>query len=175
MDLKDKFRHVPNFPKEGIDFIDITTVLSDGESFKYAVDKIAEAVNTGECDVIVGSEARGFILGAPVAYKLGIGFVPVRKKGKLPYQTVSATYELEYGSDTLEMHKDAIKPGQKVVIVDDLLATGGTVDCIINLVRQLGGIVVGAVFLVNLFELPGQARLEKSGVKVTSIVNIEGE
>ncbi len=172
MDLKEKFRHVKDFPKEGIDFIDITTVLSDGEAFKEAIDSLAEKAKMSGCNVIVGSEARGFIVGAPVAYKLGIGFVPVRKKGKLPYKTISGTYDLEYGTDTLEMHVDAVKKGDKALIVDDLIATGGTVGCIADMIEKLGAEVSGALFLVELKELDGRKKLEDKGIKVTSVVEI---
>lgn len=172
MDLKEKFRHIKDFPKEGIDFIDITTVLSDGEAFSEAIDALAEKVKEANCNVIVGSEARGFIVGAPVAYKLGIGFVPVRKKGKLPYKTISGSYELEYGTDTLEMHVDALKKGDRVAIVDDLIATGGTVECIADMVKELGAQVGEAVFLVELGFLPGRKRLEDKGIKVTSVVKL---
>ncbi len=172
MDLKEKFRHVKDFPKEGIDFIDITTVLKDGEAFREAVDAISLKVKESGCNVVVGSEARGFILGAAVAYNLGIGFVPVRKKGKLPYKTIKGTYDLEYGTDTLEMHIDALEEGDKVAIVDDLIATGGTAGCIADMASELGAKVLEAVFLVELKELPGRKALEDKGLKVTSIVLI---
>lgn len=172
MDLKGKFRHVKDFPKEGIDFIDITTVLSDGKAFAEAIDALAEKAKMSGCNVIVGSESRGFIVGAPVAYKLGIGFVPVRKKGKLPYKTISGTYDLEYGTDTLEMHVDAVKQGDKALIVDDLIATGGTVGCISDMLEKLGAEVAGALFLVELKELDGRRKLEEKGIKVTSVVEI---
>jgi adenine phosphoribosyltransferase len=125
MDLAAELRHIPDFPKEGIDFIDITTVLKDKELFRETIDQMAALVEDLDFDLIIGSESRGFILGAPLAYATGRGFAPVRKKGKLPFRTVQATYSLEYGSDTLEMHIDAVQPGQKVLVVDDLLATGG--------------------------------------------------
>ena len=138
MDLSSKFRHVLDFPKPGIDFIDITTVLQDAEAFKYSIDRMCDALRNVDFDLVVGSESRGFIFGTPVAYILGKGFVPVRKKGKLPYKTISASYTLEYGEDVVEMHADAIKPGQKVVIVDDLLATGGTVASKTIYIAQFG-------------------------------------
>lgn len=172
MDLKEKFRHIKDFPKEGIDFIDITTVLGDGDAFAAAIDSLAEIVKKSGCNKIVGSEARGFIVGAPVAYKLGIGFVPVRKKGKLPYDTISGSYELEYGTDTLEMHTDAVKAGDKVAILDDLIATGGTVLCIADMVKKLGAEVGEAVFLVELKELGGRKKLEDKGIKTSSVVEI---
>lgn len=169
MDLKTKLRHVIDFPKEGIDFIDITTVLQDPEAFKYCMDSFKElAEQLEDFDIIVGSESRGFIFGAPLAYQMGKGFVPIRKKGKLPYNTIRAEYDLEYGKDVLEMHEDAIKPGQKVLIVDDLLATGGTTGANIKLVEQLGGQVVGLIYFIELSFLKGRNKL--GGYKVHSIV-----
>ncbi len=169
MDLKTKLRHVIDFPKEGIDFIDITTVLQDPEAFKTCMDSFKELADQLEdFDIIVGSESRGFIFGAPLAYKMGKGFVPIRKKGKLPYKTIRAEYDLEYGKDILEMHQDAIKPGQRVLIVDDLLATGGTTGANIELVEQLGGKVVGLIYFIELSFLNGRDKLK--GYKVDSIV-----
>lgn len=136
MDLKEKIRVIEGFPKEGISFKDITTLVADGEAFKESIDRIVEHLKDKNVDVILGPEARGFIFGVPVAYALGVGFVPVRKKGKLPAETVSVDYSLEYGVDVLEIHKDAIKKGQKVAIVDDLLATGGTVEAVAKLVEK---------------------------------------
>ena len=137
MDLKEKIRVIEGFPKEGISFKDITTLVADGEAFKESIDRIVEHLKDKNVDVILGPEARGFIFGVPVAYALGVGFVPVRKKGKLPAETVSVDYSLEYGVDVLEIHKDAIKKGQKVAIVDDLLATGGTVEAVAKLVEKV--------------------------------------
>lgn len=169
MDLKSKLRHVMDFPKEGIDFIDITTVLQDPDAYKECIDKIAEKVSkAGDFDVIVGTESRGFILGAPLAYIMHKGFVPIRKKGKLPYKTIKVEYELEYGTDALEIHQDAIKPGQRVVIVDDLLATGGTTQSNIKLVERLGGEVAGVFFFIELAFLNGREKLK--GYNVDSIV-----
>ncbi len=168
MDLKSKFRHVMNFPKEGIDFIDITTILQDKDVFKFAMDKLIEKASENESELIVGPESRGFIFGAAIAYALNKGFIPIRKKGKLPYETVKVEYELEYGTDVLEMHIDAIKPGQKVIIVDDLLATGGTTLSNIKLIEQLGGIVSGIVYLIELEFLNGREKLK--GYNVESIV-----
>lgn len=166
MDLKEKLRHVANFPKEGIDFIDITTVLQDGEAFAECIEKMKEAVTSfGEVDLIVGPESRGFVFGTPIAYSLKKGFIPVRKPGKLPYKTISASYQLEYGLDSLEMHEDAIRKGQKVVIIDDLLATGGTTSAIIELVEKLGGEIVGMVFFVELKFLSGREKLSDYNVK----------
>ncbi|MCX7842669.1 MAG: adenine phosphoribosyltransferase [Clostridia bacterium] len=169
MDLKSKLRHVMNFPKEGIDFIDITTVLQDKEALKAALDAMKEKIQAlGDFDMIVGPESRGFIFGAPLAYIMGKGFVPIRKKGKLPYKTIRIEYELEYGTDVLEMHEDAIKPGQRVVIVDDLLATGGTSESNIKLVEKLGGEVAGIVYFIELSFLNGREKL--GSYKVDSVV-----
>ncbi|MCR3759080.1 adenine phosphoribosyltransferase [Clostridium felsineum] len=159
MELKDHIRIIDGFPKEGISFKDVTTLIQDKDAYKYAVDKIGEYLKDKKVDLIVGPEARGFLFGAPVAYSVGAGFIPVRKKGKLPCETVAVTYELEYGEDVLEMHKDAIKKGQRVAIVDDLLATGGTINSVAKLVETLGGEVVAACFVVELTELNGKDKL----------------
>ena len=171
MNLKEKIRVIENFPKEGISFKDITTVIGDGEALRYSIDKIVEHLKDKNIDLIVGPEARGFIFGVPVAYALGVGFVPVRKKGKLPYETVSVDYGLEYGNDTLEIHKDAIKKGQKVAIVDDLLATGGTIEAVAKLVESVGGEVVSMDFAIELTGLNGRDKLE--GYDVLSLVDYE--
>ena len=169
MDLKAKLRHVMDFPKEGIDFIDITTVLQDGDALKHTLDSMKEKFSKfGDFDLIVGPESRGFIFGTPLAYAMGKGFVPIRKKGKLPYKTISVEYQLEYGTDVLEMHEDAVKPGQKVIIVDDLLATGGTTESNIKLVESLGGKVAGIVYFVELSFLNGRDKLK--GYSVESLV-----
>jgi len=169
MDLKSKLRHVMDFPKEGIDFIDITTVLQDGEALQQCINEMKEKIlSFGDFDLIVGPESRGFIFGMPLAYLLGKGFIPVRKKGKLPYKTISVEYQLEYGTDILEMHEDAIKPGQKIIIVDDLLATGGTTSSNIKLVKKLGGQVVGILYFIELTELKGRERLKD--YRIESIV-----
>ena len=160
MDLREKVRVIEDFPKEGISFKDITTLISDGEALKDAVDKMAEFFKDKNIDLVVGPEARGFIFGVPVAYALGAGFVPVRKPGKLPADTVKVEYDLEYGSDILEIHKDAIKPGLRVAIVDDLLATGGTIAAVTKLVEQVGGEVVGLSFAIELEELKGREKLK---------------
>lgn len=166
MDLKEKLRHVMDFPKQGIDFIDITTVLQDGDAFSQCIDEMKDVLGSfGDIDIIVGPESRGFVFGTPLAYTLKKGFVPVRKKGKLPYNTISASYQLEYGMDSLEMHADAIKKGQKVVIVDDLLATGGTTGAIIELVEKLGGEVVGIAYFIELQFLNGRSKLSDYNVK----------
>lgn len=159
MDFKQYITDVPNFPSEGILFRDITTLLDQGPVFKQAVEQIADFAKEREVDVIVGPESRGFIVGCPVSYALEIGFVPVRKKGKLPRETVEVNYGLEYGTDVLCIHKDGIKPGQKVLITDDLLATGGTIEATIRLIEQLGGVVVGACFLIELEDLKGRDKL----------------
>lgn len=166
--LKAKIRHVPDFPKAGILFYDVTTLLRDPEGFKITVDSMATPFEGRAIDVIVGIESRGFILGAAVADRLRAGFVPVRKLGKLPSRTIRATYDLEYGSDSLEMHRDAIDPGQRVLIVDDLLATGGTASATVKLVKQLGGSVEGVTFLIELVELGGRQKL--SGERISAVL-----
>ena len=163
--LKSKIRHVPDFPKAGILFYDVTTLLRDPQGFRLAIDSMALPYHDRGISLVVGIESRGFILGAAVADRIGAGFVPVRKVGKLPSTTVRATYELEYGSDSLEMHSDAIEPGQRVLIVDDLLATGGTARAALDLVKQLGGRVEGISVLIELLELNGRARLEGENVQ----------
>lgn len=160
MNLKEFVTTVPDYPKEGISFKDITTIMDNGKAYKYATDEIVKFSKEVGTEIIVGPEARGFIIGCPVAYALEIGFAPVRKPGKLPRETISVEYELEYGTDTLTIHKDAIKPGQRVLIVDDLLATGGTIGATIELVEKLGGVVVGCAFLIELTYLNGRDKLE---------------
>lgn len=152
MNYKDYIASIADYPKKGIVFRDITTFISNGEAFKASIKTFSEYAKEKEADLIVGPEARGFIFGCPVSYELGIGFVPVRKPGKLPREVLSCRYELEYGQNVVEIHKDAIKKGQKIVIVDDLLATGGTIKAVIDLVEKLGGIVVGIAFLIELEE-----------------------
>jgi adenine phosphoribosyltransferase len=158
-DLRARIREIPDFPKPGILFYDITTLLKDAGAFKEAVDLMTAPFRGEKVDLVVGMESRGFIFGAPIAYALGVGFVPVRKLGKLPADVVSVEYDLEYGSATLEMHKDALKPGARVLIVDDLLATGGTVAGTIELVKQLKGEIVALAFLIELKALRGRDRL----------------
>jgi adenine phosphoribosyltransferase len=160
MDLKQYIANVPDFPKPGIQFKDITPLMSDGDAYREATRQIVEYAEKLGAEVVVGPEARGFIFGCPVAYELGIGFAPVRKPGKLPRETIEYAYDLEYGSNVLCMHKDAVKPGQKVVIVDDLLATGGTMQAAIKLVEDLGGEVVGLAFLIELVDLNGRDLLK---------------
>ena len=171
MNLKDSIRVVEGFPKEGISFKDITTLIGDGEALKCSIDKIVEHLKDKNVDLIVGPEARGFIFGVPVAYALGVGFVPVRKPGKLPCETVSVDYGLEYGNDTLEIHKDAIKKGQRVAIVDDLLATGGTIEAVAKLVETVGAEVVALDFAIELTDLKGREKLK--GYEVMSLVDYE--
>ena len=159
MDLKKLIRDVPDFPKPGILFKDITTLLKDADAFGFVIDEFVERYKTESIDVVLGIESRGFILGPPVAYLIGAGFVPVRKKGKLPWKTVNESYELEYGVDHLEMHSDGIEAGQRVLILDDLLATGGTARAAANLARGTGGEVVGLAFLIELGFLKGRDKL----------------
>lgn len=169
MDLKSKIRVVEGFPMEGIRFKDITTLLKDGAAFKEAIEQMRQLVAHLEIDVIAGPEARGFVIGAPLSYALGIGFVPIRKSGKLPAETIEADYDLEYGQDKLAVHKDGIIPGQKVLVADDLLATGGTISTAVELVRQCGGHVVGAAFLIELTYLYGRNKL--SDVDIFSLIS----
>jgi adenine phosphoribosyltransferase len=167
-ELRAKIREIPDFPKPGILFYDITTLLKDPASFKESIQLMMEPFRSERIDIVVGMESRGFIFSAPMAYELGAGLVPVRKLGKLPAETLSVEYALEYGSNTLEIHRDAIQPGQRVLIVDDLLATGGTVHGTIELVERLKGEVAGLAFLVELEFLKGRERLE--GRRVTSVI-----
>lgn len=172
--IEDYIRSIPDFPEKGIIFRDITSVLEDGESLKLSIDLMQDKIKDIDFDVVVGPESRGFIFGMPLAYNLGKPFAPVRKKGKLPCETVSVEYDLEYGSAVIEMHKTAIKPGQRVVIVDDLMATGGTLEAIVKLVEELGGKVVGAVFLIELAGLKGREKL-KNIPNVESVICYEGK
>ncbi|MEI0448280.1 adenine phosphoribosyltransferase [Brachyspira intermedia] len=166
MELKDYIRNIQDYPKQGILFRDITTLLQNKDAFKYAIDKMAEQISSEKIDYIVGAESRGFLVGSALAYKLNCGFIPVRKKGKLPYKTISEEYALEYGTDTLYMHEDALKKGDRVLIVDDLIATGGTALAMIKMVEKLEGIVVGSSFLIELKELNGRKEIEKYPVHV---------
>jgi len=166
--LRAKIREIPDFPKPGILFYDITTLLKDAAAYKEAIGEMLAPYRGEQVDIVVGMESRGFIFSAPMAYELGAGFVPVRKLGKLPAETLSIEYALEYGSNTLEIHRDAVQPGQKVLIVDDLLATGGTVHGTIELIERLKGDIVGLAFLVELDFLHGRDRLD--GRRVTSVI-----
>lgn len=159
LDLYKYVASIPDYPEKGIIFRDILPLMADGEAFKQATDEITAFARERQIDMVVGPEARGFIVGCPVAYKLGVGFAPARKKGKLPRATVSASYQLEYGEATLQMENDSVKPGQRVLVVDDLLATGGTIGATIDMVEQMGGTVVGAAFLIELKELEGRKHL----------------
>ena len=172
-DLKEYVRSIPDFPKPGIIFRDVTSILQDRDGLKLAIDGLTDLVKDVDYDIVVGPESRGFIFGVPVAYLQYKSFVPVRKKGKLPCETISATYDLEYGSATIEMHKDAIRPGQKVVIIDDLIATGGTTEAIIKLVEELGGKVVKICFVMELAGLNGREHLSK--YDVASLIRYEGK
>lgn len=168
MNFKEYIRVIPDFPQPGISFKDITTLLQDGAAYRASIDALKELVKEKQIDLIAGPEARGFVVGAPLAYSLGVGFVPIRKSGKLPAETIEEDYALEYGKDKLAMHADAIKPGQRVLIADDLLATGGTISTSVNLVHKLGGEVVGAAFLIELEELNGRDKLD--GIDVFSLM-----
>ena len=171
--LEEYVRSIPDFPEEGIIFRDVTSVLQDAEGLQLAVDTMQAKVDDLEFDVVVGPESRGFIFGTPIAYNLKKPFVLIRKKGKLPCETISIDYELEYGTATIEMHKDSIKPGQKVLIVDDLIATGGTTEAMVRLIENLGGEVVGIVVLMELAGLKGRERLE--GYRLESAIRYEGK
>lgn len=173
MDLREYIASIEGFPKEGIIFRDVTPLLADGDAFHDACDRMIEFARRLEADVIVGPESRGFMFGCPVSYALGVGFVPVRKPNKLPRKTLSCSYDLEYGSNTLEMHVDGIRPGQRVVIIDDLLATGGTVEATVKMIRELGGEPVGCAFIIELSDLHGRDAL--SGMEVLSLLTYEGE
>lgn len=171
--LEDYVRSIPDFPEPGIIFRDVTSVLQEADGLQLSIDGIMDKLKGVDFDVVVGPESRGFIFGVPVAYNMKKAFVPVRKKGKLPCETVSMEYDLEYGSAVIEMHKDSIKPGQKVVIIDDLIATGGTIEAITKLVEQLGGEVVKIVFLMELAGLDGRKKLAK--YDVASVIRYEGK
>ena len=173
MDLKKHIRNIPDFPKPGILFRDIMTLLQDRQAFKFAVDSLSEKFQGKKIDTVVAVEARGFILGGAIAHKINAGFVPVRKKGKLPWKSKSTTYSLEYGTDTLEIHTDALKPGSRVLIVDDLLATGGTVKAACELVESLGAKIEAIAFVIELVDLKGRAKLSR--YPVVSLVEFEGE
>lgn len=159
MDFKSKIRVIPDFPQPGIRFKDITTLVKDGEAYTEAIDALADFAKSVDAEIIAGPEARGFVVGCPLSYVLKSGFVPIRKSGKLPGETIEASYSLEYGKDAMAVHKDAITPGQKVLIADDLLATGGTVATTIELVQKLGGIVIGCAFLIELSYLEGRKNI----------------
>ena len=172
--LKESIRSIPDYPKPGIIFRDITTLLSDPSSFRRAVDSLVHPYAGGRIDQVAGIEARGFILGGAVAHQLSSGFVPIRKKGKLPHTTVKIAYALEYGTDEMEIHVDAVKPGDRVLLVDDLIATGGTATAAVNLLRQIGAEVIAACFVIDLPDLGGAQRLRDLGVTVRTLMEFEG-
>lgn len=171
--LKSKIRVIPDFPEKGVSFKDITTLLGDKDLFREMIDALKEACSHLEFDTIVAPEARGFIVASALAYTMEKSLVPVRKQGKLPWKTVSGEYQLEYGKDVLEIHQDAVKKGQKVLVLDDLLATGGTVSATIDLVEKLGGIVSAAAFLIELTYIPGRAKLVDKGYEVISVIKLD--
>lgn len=171
--MEEYVRSIPDFPEKGIIFRDVTSVLQEPEGLKLAIDSMIGLLDGVDFDVVAGTESRGFMFGMPIAYALGKAFVPIRKKGKLPCETVSAEYDLEYGSAVIELHKDALKPGQKVVLVDDLIATGGTIEAGIRLVEQLGGEVAKIIFLIELKGLNGREKL--AGYNVASVISYEGK
>jgi adenine phosphoribosyltransferase len=174
MDIKSVIRTIPDYPKPGIMFRDVTTLLGNARAFRTTVDLLVQPYAGVRIDKVAGIEARGFILAGAVAHQLSVGFVPVRKKGKLPWKTVGQEYDLEYGTDTVEIHADAVAKGESVLLVDDLIATGGTAEAAIKLIEKVGGKVVGCSFIIDLPELQGRKRLEKLGKQVLSLVNFEG-
>lgn len=172
--IKSSIKTIQDYPKPGILFRDVTSLLEDAKAYQATIQLLVEKYQPMGFDKVVGTEARGFLFGAPLALELGVGFVPVRKPGKLPREILAQSYELEYGTDTLEIHVDAIKPGDKVLVVDDLLATGGTIEATVALIRQLGGEVEHAAFVINLPEIGGDKRLECLGLQVFSLCEFEG-
>jgi adenine phosphoribosyltransferase len=175
MTLKDLVRTIPDYPKQGVLFRDITTLLQNPNGFRQAVDELVQPFAGLGVNRVAGIEARGFILGGAVAHQLSVGFVPIRKKGKLPWQTISVEYELEYGTDEVEMHIDGLEKGDRVLLVDDLIATGGTATAAVRLIRDAGGEVMGSSFVIDLPELGGRSRLEALGVSVRTLMEFEGE
>ncbi len=175
MDIKSRIRTIAHYPKPGIMFRDITTLLKDPVGFRITIEEIVRHYSGRKIDKVAGIESRGFIIGAPVAYSLGVGFVPIRKRGKLPAETVGHDYELEYGQDRIEIHVDAIEPGDQVLLLDDLIATGGTAEAASNLIEKMGGTVVECCFVIDLPDVGGRKRLEKRGLKVFSLCEFEGD
>jgi len=175
MPIKSRIRTVPHYPHQGIMFRDITTLLKDPVGLRTTVDEIVNRYKDKKIDKVAGIESRGFIVGTPVAYQLGLGFVPIRKKGKLPAATVGCDYQLEYGSDRIEIHVDAIQKGDRILLVDDLIATGGTAEAATKLIQDMGGIVVECCFVIDLPDIGGRARLEKLGQKVFALCEFEGD
>lgn len=172
--IKNKIRTIPDYPKKGILFRDITTLLQDPRGFRKTVDELVQAHAGVRIDKVAGIEARGFILGGAVAHQLSIGFIPVRKKGKLPWQTIGQEYALEYGTDQVEIHIDAVEQGDNILLVDDLIATGGTAEAAIKLIQRAGGTVIGCSFIVDLPDLGGRRRIEELGIKVLTLCEFEG-
>lgn len=173
-DLKSLVRSIPDYPKPGIMFRDVTTLLGDAQGFKAAIAQLAEPFRTMPVDAVAGIEARGFILGGAVADRLGCGFVPIRKKGKLPWKTIGQEYTLEYGVDVIEMHEDAIAPGSRILIIDDLIATGGTAEASVKLIQRSGGDIIAAAFIIDLPELGGMKKLASLGIKSHALMAFEG-
>ncbi|MGU3575837.1 adenine phosphoribosyltransferase [Brucellaceae bacterium C25G] len=173
--LREAIRTIPDYPKAGVQFRDVTTLMGNAQAFRRAVDELVYPYAGGKADKVAGIEARGFILGGAMAHQLSAGFVPIRKKGKLPYETVRIAYSLEYGIDEMEMHRDAIKPGEKVILVDDLIATGGTAEAACKLLQQMGAEIVAACFVIDLPDLGGRKKLEALGVNVHTLVAFEGD
>jgi adenine phosphoribosyltransferase len=175
LDIKKYIRTIPHYPKEGVMFRDITTLWQDATGLRTAIDQLVWPYTGVRIDKVAGIEARGFVLGGAIAHQLSVGFVPVRKKGKLPAATIAEEYELEYGTDTVEIHEDAIEEGENILIVDDLIATGGTAEAAIKLIRRAKGTIVGAAFIIDLPDLGGRARIEKMGVNVQTLCEFEGD
>ena len=175
MTIKSKIRTVPHYPKQGVQFRDITTLLKDPVGFRLTIDELVRRYQDVEIDKVAGIESRGFILGAPLTYALGKGFIPIRKKGKLPAETIGHDYELEYGTDRIEIHTDAIQKGDRVLLVDDLIATGGTAEAACKLIEKMGGKIVECCFIIDLPDIGGRARLEKHGHKVFALCEFEGD
>ncbi len=175
LDIKSIIRTIPNYPKDGVMFRDITTLWQDAGGFRHVVDQLVWPYAGVRIDKVAGIEARGFVLGGAIAHQLSVGFVPVRKKGKLPWNVIGEEYELEYGTDTVEIHTDAIAEGENILLVDDLIATGGTAAAAINLLRHAGGTVVGAAFVIDLPDIGGRARIEAMGVNVRTLCEFEGD
>lgn len=171
--LKESIRTIPDYPEKGVQFRDVTTLMGNAQAFRRAVDELVYPYAGGKADKVAGVEARGFILGGAMAHQLSAGFVPIRKKGKLPYDTVRIAYSLEYGIDEMEMHRDAIKPGEKIILVDDLIATGGTAIAAIKLLQQMQAEIVAACFIIDLPELGGRAKLEELGVDVRTLISFD--
>jgi len=175
MTIKSRIRTVPHYPKQGVMFRDITTLLKDPVGFRITINELVNRYKGSRIDKIAGIEARGFIIGAALAFQLSVGFVPVRKKGKLPAETIGHDYELEYGSDRIEMHVDAVSQGDRILLVDDLIATGGTAEAAVKLIEKMGGKIIECCFVIDLPDLGGRKRLEKHGQKVFALCEFEGD